>query len=104
MVYDSSVSTFMINEHLINPLKYIESMNNDDCNKALIRIVQRIDMNKIKSIFGEIPNEYNGLSIFSNVQKEIYYKILKYKLEKVFIPTYDKLIKKDYNEGNDLEI
>lgn len=104
MVYDSSVSTFMIDEHLINPLKYIESMDNDDCNKALIRIVPKIDMNKIKNIFDEIPNEYNGLSIFSDVQKEIYYKTLKYKLEKVFIPTYDKLIKKDYNEGNDLEI
>lgn len=96
MVYESSASTFTIDEHLINPLKYIESMNNDDCNKALIRIVSKIDMNKIKNIFDEVPNEYNGLSIFSDIQKEIYYKSLKYKLEKVFIPTYNKLIEKNY--------
>lgn len=78
MVYDSSVSTFLLNENLLNPLKYIESMNDEDCNQALIRIYPNINLDKIKEIFDNIPKTYNGLTVFSKVQREAYFKMLKY--------------------------
>ena len=91
MAYDSCVSAFSINDKIINPLKYIESMQNEDCNKAILRLFPKIDMLKIKQIFDEIPETYDNLTIFSKIQKEAYYKVLTYKLEKVLTPVYNKL-------------
>ena len=91
MAYDSCVSAFSINDKIINPLKYIESMQNEDCNKAILRLFPKIDMLKIKQIFDEIPETYDNITIFSKIQKEAYYKVLTYKLEKVLTPVYNKL-------------
>ncbi len=91
MAYDSCISTFTINEKSINPLKYIENMNNEDCNKAILRIYPKIDIERIKNLFNEIPNIYNGITVFSDVQKELYYKVLEYRL-KIFKEVYEKLI------------
>lgn len=91
MVYDSSVSTFLLNGKLLNPLKYIESIADEDCNQALIRIYPNINLDKIKEIFDNIPETYNGLTVFSKVQKEAYFKMLKYRYEEIFKPIYNKL-------------
>ena len=40
--------------------KYIESLDNTDCNKALIRIIPRINIEKIKKI---IENSWYVLSV-----------------------------------------
>lgn len=91
MVYDSSVSSFTLNEKTLNPLKYIESMVNNDCNNILMKIVPKIDLNKIKEMFLEIPSEYNGIDVFSEIKKEVYYKVLEYRLENIFKPILNKL-------------
>ncbi len=51
VVYDSSVSIYRINDKIINPLKYIEKMENEDCNSAILRMVPKIDIDKIRSMF-----------------------------------------------------
>ena len=94
VIYDSCVSIFAKEGKIINPLKFIEKMSNDDCNKALIRIFPKINLEKIKELFDSIPLEYNGLSVFSEYQKKFYFESLKYKYEKVFRPVYENLIKK----------
>ena len=98
VIYDSCVSAFYKNGKIINPLKYIESMKNEDCNQALIKIYPKIDLNKIKELFDKIPKEYNNISVLSEQQRKLYYKSLEYKYEKVFKPIYNKLINKyDWN-------
>ena len=92
-VYDSELSIYKLNGKQINPLKYIESMENKECNVALLRIVPKIDMSKIINIFNEIPSEYNGLSVLSNIQKKYYLKSLQYKYDNILISTYNKLSK-----------
>lgn len=92
VAYDSSVSIYRLNEKLINPLKYIEKMQNKDCNDALIRIVPNINLEKIENIFNLIPKEYNGISVLSDIQKKLYLKILKYRYEEVLLPIYNKLL------------
>ena len=92
VAYHSCISIFNENSKRINPLKYIESMKNKDCNDALIRIFKRIDFSKITEIFNEVPEEYNGITILSEIQKTFYLKVLKYRYEKVFLPIYNKLI------------
>lgn len=93
-VYDSSISIYRLNGKKINPLKYIESMNNEECNKAVLRIVPKINMDKISNIFNEIPEEYNGLPVLSKIQKTYYLKSLEYKYNNILIPIYNKLIEK----------
>lgn len=93
-VYDSSISIYQVNGKKINPLKYIESMKNPECNKAVQRIIPKINLDKISDIFDELPEEYNGLSILSKVQKMYYLKSIKYKYDNVLIPTYNKLLEK----------
>lgn len=94
VIYDSCVSSFIKDGKIINPLKYIEKMDNDDCNKALLRIFPKIDMKSIKELFDSIPMEYDNLSVLSKEQRKLYYKSLEYKYEKVFKPIYEKLNKK----------
>lgn len=93
-VYDSSISVYRLNGKKINPLKYIESMNNEECNKAVLRLVPKINMDKISNIFNEIPEEYNGLPVLSEIQKTYYLKSLEYKYNNILIPIYNKLIEK----------
>ena len=92
--YDSAICAFNEDGKIINPLKYIESMKNIECNKALMELFPKIDMIKIKDMFESIPNEYNGLTVLSKTQKEFYYQSLVYKYEKVLKPIYNKLLEK----------
>ena len=91
-VYDSVISVYKLDGKVINPLKYIETMDNDDCNKAILRIVPKINIDTIISIFDEVPEEYNGLPVLSKIQKEYYLKALKYRYDNVLVPVYNKLL------------
>lgn len=91
-VYDSSISIYSLNGKRINPLKFIESMENNECNKAILRIIPKINMDKIKRIFDEIKEEYNDLPVLSKMQKVYYLKSLEYKYNNVLIPVYNKLL------------
>ena len=70
--YLSRICAFSINDRIINPFKYIESLENDECNKALLRIVPKIDLSKIYDIINEIPNEYEGIKVISGIRKKYY--------------------------------
>jgi len=91
VAYESSISIFQEEGKKINPLKYMESRKNGDCNAAILRIVPKIDLKKIKELIDELPEEFLGVPIISRVQKEFYYKILEYRYEKVLKPIYEKL-------------
>lgn len=93
-IYDSSISIFRLNGKLINPLKYIESLTNEDCNKALLRIIPHINLTKIKELFNEVPEEIDGIQVLSKKQKDLYLKSLEYRYNNVLLPIYNKLSSK----------
>ncbi len=93
-VYTSRRCVFAIGDEQINPLKYIESAENNDCNNALIRIFPKIDVGNITNIIYDIPNDYNGIRITSDIQKAYYSKCIQYRYEKVLLPTYQKVKEK----------
>lgn len=97
-VYESSISIYKKNGKKINPLKYIESMNNKDCNEAVKRIVSNISLSKIEDIFNEIPGEYNGMLIISDMQRKFYLESLRYKYNNVLLPVYNKLNDVNYED------
>ncbi len=95
--YLSKICAFTRNDKFINPFVYIESMENEDCNEALMRVVPKIDVKKIKAIIEEIPNEFNNIQIISNVRKEYYCRCIDYRFEVSLYPTYLKLLKQQGN-------
>lgn len=97
-VYESSISIYKKNGKKINPLKYIESMKNKDCNEAVKRIVSNISLSKIENIFNEIPSEYNGMLIISDMQRKFYLESLRYKYNNVLLPVYNKLNDVNYED------
>lgn len=92
--YTSRECVFSQNEKNINPLKYIESMESKDCNEAIQRIIPKINLEKIKQIIYDIPNEYKKIRVISDIQKDFYFKVLALRYEKVLKPTYEKIINK----------
>ena len=54
----------------INYIAYIRSMRNEECNKAIERILYKIDLDKINVFIDEIP-------YMSDVRKSFYKKIIK---------------------------
>ena len=54
-IYNRPTSTIMEDEKRINYYDYISSLKSEDCNKSVLKIVPKIDMNKIEK---EIDNYY----------------------------------------------
>ena len=96
--YNSAISVFRLDGKLLNPLKYIESLKNDDLNQAILRIVPKINLDKIRNIFKDIPQEENNITIMSNIQREFYLKVMEYRYENVLIPVYNQIIDKSHNK------
>ncbi len=92
LAYDSSVSAFVINEKIVNPLKYIESMQNKDCNDALLEIFPKMNLEEIQKMFDEIPFDENGVIVITKAQKDLYIKVLEYRINNVLKPVYNQLL------------
>ena len=84
----------------INYVEYISSLENNDLNQAILRIVPNIDLSKIKKIINEIPNidKETGIKIISDIQKEFYYRILENRYEEILLPTYEKILQENIKE------
>ena len=63
----------------------ISSLDFEECNNALVRIVKRIDMNKIDKLIDSVEN-------ISERRKEFYKIILKQRYEKILLKSYYDLI------------
>ena len=62
----------------------ISSLAFKECNNALIRIVERIDFDKINTLIDSIEN-------ISEKRKEFYKTILKQRYEKILLKSYHEL-------------
>lgn len=71
----------------IKYFEFITSLKNEDCNNALIRMYDKINLNKIDKLINEID-------IISNIRKEFYKKVIDGKYKKILTVAYKKLNKK----------
>ncbi len=83
-IFERPLSGIKINGQKIQYFKFISSLENMDCNKALKRILPRIDMDKIYIIVDEIP-------FISDLQKEFYRTMLRERKERILDFSYHKL-------------
>jgi len=88
--YIFPTSALKENDKKINYFEYINGLQNEDCNNALLRIAPLIDLDKINFIIDETQ-------MISNIRKEFYKKIIKERYEKIIKYTYDKLVENKDN-------
>lgn len=72
--------------------KFISCLENKDCNKALKRIVPKIDMEKIYKIVDETP-------FISDLQKEFYKTMIRERKERILDFSYQKLRKRERSKN-----
>jgi coenzyme F420-reducing hydrogenase gamma subunit len=75
-IYEIPTSAIMINGKKVKYFDFISSLKNDDCNRALKRIVPRIDMVKINAII-------EGTPFITELQKRFYIKMLANRKERI---------------------
>lgn len=83
-IYNIPLSAIMQEGKKIKYFDYISSMQNEDCNRALKRIVPRIDMGKIKGIIDYTP-------FISDLQKDFYLTMLIERKKRILDFSIEKL-------------
>ncbi|MDO5557370.1 MAG: HipA domain-containing protein [Clostridia bacterium] len=68
----------------INYYEYISSLENKECNKALLRIFPKINLGKINHIIDDTES-------ISSIRRDFYKKIIKMRYEKILKENYDRL-------------
>lgn len=91
-VYLSRICSFYEYDKKINPLKYIEKMDNIELNNVILEIVPKINLDKIHDIIYELPNKIDDIEVISDIKKNFYYKSLEYRYNNILLPIYNKLI------------
>ena len=84
-------SAIQMGNKKINYFEYISSLSNPECNKALIRILPRIDMDVI---YGTI----DSCEEIGDLQKEFYMTILSARKEKILDYSLERLESSDHPE------
>ena len=85
-VYNKPTSTITENGKRINYYDFIYSLKNTSCNKALSRLIDKIDMNKILKEVDKMP-------MISDIRKEFYKTLLDRRYEIILKKSYKKLAK-----------
>ncbi len=75
----------------IRPFQYMMNAGDADCDAAVLRFSQRLNMTKIESIITEIPEKAFGLTVMPSVQKEFYIKLLHTAYEQGIKPVLERL-------------
>lgn len=84
-IFQFPTSAIKLNDRKINYYDFISSMQNADCNKAILRLVPNIDIELISEFIDNVP-------YISDLQKEFYKTYITARYEKILLPTYRKLI------------
>ena len=85
-IFQFPTSAIKLNDKKINYYDFISSMGNEDCNKAILRIVPNIDIDLINAFI-------DNIIYISDLQKEFYKTYITARYEKILLPTYKSLSK-----------
>jgi hypothetical protein len=69
----------------INPFTFIKQGENADCNAAVLRFVNVVDINRIKEIIDSIPETTGSLAVMPQIQKTFYLELMRIRLNQVLV-------------------
>lgn len=84
-VYNFPTSAVKLNNQKINYYKFIESMENEDLNEAIQRIVPKVDMDEISALIDNTP-------YISVTQKQFYKTYIGARFDKILVPVFEQLM------------
>ena len=87
------------NDKHIHALDYIASMQNPECNAALLRFAENINMAEVRTLIESIPEEAFGLEVLSASQKKFYIELLETTYEERFKPAIEELKMRERNKN-----
>lgn len=87
-IFEIPTSAIMNNGRKIKYFEFISSLQNEDCNQALKRIVPRIDMERIRKIVKETP-------FITDLQRKFYITMLEKRKELILDSSLAKLEKQE---------
>ena len=94
-IFERPLSGIKINGQKIQYFKFISSLENSDCNKALKRIVPKIDIKKIYAVIDDTP-------FISELQKEFYKTMLRERKERILDFSMQKLREREHSKEKTL--
>lgn len=95
-IFDIPTSAIQIDGKKINYFQFISSMRNEDCNRALLRIHPRIDLEKINQIIDEIP-------VLNELQKSFYKTMIRVRKDRILDQTMKRLLVQQCLNSNTAE-
>ncbi|WP_323089305.1 hypothetical protein [Allobaculum sp. JKK-2023] len=87
-IFETPLSAIKVDGKKIRYFDFLSSLQNQDCNKALKRILPKINMEKINRIIDETP-------FLSELQASFYKTMLKERKEKILDFSYQKLLEQE---------
>ena len=93
-IFERPFSGIKTNGQKIQYFKFISSLENKDCNKALKRILPRIDLNKVDKIVDKTP-------FISDLQRKFYKTLLIERKERILDFSYQKLRKRKRSKNQE---
>lgn len=81
-IYQFPTSAIKLYGKKINYYDFLSSGEYEDCNRAVKRICERVDMDKIRTFIDEVP-------YISDLQKEFYKKYISARYDIILRPTYE---------------
>ena len=91
-IYERPLSGIKVNGQKIQYFKFLSSLKYQDCNRALKRILPKIDMDKICKLVDETP-------FISDLQKTFYKTMLRERKERILDFSHQKLLKREGSKG-----
>ena len=79
--------------------KFLKNIS-DNLQKAILRNVPKINMEKINKIIDEIPEEYNDIKVMSSLMKNFYKTFLNERYEQILLPALEKVKKIELEKSN----
>jgi len=86
-IYKFPTSQVKLNGKKSSYYEVISSLEFPECNRALINVYKRINMDKIRAMLNEVP-------LISEIQKEFYWHMMRARYEKIIKDSYDKLMQR----------
>ncbi len=93
-IYVFPTSALKIDDCKINYFDFISSARNEDCNAAIKRIYERIDIDEITAFIDDVP-------YISQLQKDFYSTYIENRIDKIIRPVFDMLYDNNQNFSQD---
>ncbi len=74
------------NGHPLAPLKYISSAADANCNAALLRFVERLDLAAVDDLIDSLPEEFLNFTVMPAASKEFHKEVLHRRYETCLLP------------------